>query len=126
MSFKFKKTKDSQSDKLYLFVNYEGGDGDTKHPEYYEFKNIKFSEYQNHLEEIQSKIKDFKTLKKILDSSSGDVEYDYVKTEYGDKIARLFDDAPNDPQCDYQWKCYVDRIQLVGFDSEGNKFEAYV
>ena len=123
-TFKFTQTEQSRANKLYLLVEFAGGDADTEHPEYKEFKNIKFSEYQNHLDEINEVVNEYKILKDILQDT--DAKYDDVKSEYGDKIARLFDNAPNDPEADYQFKCYIDSIKLVGYDEQGNKHEAWV
>lgn len=126
-AFDFKKTESSKIDKLYLFIMFEGGDADTKHPEYIEFKGIKFSEYKDHLDEIQNLIDKYKILKGVLDINSRDYckKYNQVVNRFGREIADLYDQVPNDPQCDFQFKCYIDRIKLVGYDENGNKHESY-
>jgi hypothetical protein len=104
--FKFDKTESSKANKLYLFVLFEGGDADTDHPEYYEFKNIKFSEYENHLDEIKEKIDKYLILKDILDNHdyrTASRAYDKIKSKYGEDIAKLYDNTPNDPQADYHF-----------------------
>lgn len=53
-------------------------------------------------------------------------QLDSVKEEYGEEIARLYDNAPNDPQGDYQFKCYISSIKVVGYDDKGNRYESYV
>ena len=125
--FKFEKKESSKRDKLYIFVMYAGGDADTEHPEYYELPNIKFSEYEQHLDEINSELQKYLILKDILldDNNKYDV-YDDIKNEYGEEIARMFDNAPNDPQSDFQFKCYIDRIKLVGYDKDGDRYETYI
>lgn len=125
-SFKFRKTEEPKKDKLYLLLNFAGGDADTEHPEYHEFRGIKFSEYQNHLDEINKVIGDYKILKKILDNHGENPKYEDVKSEYGDEIAKLYDNTPNDPQADYQFKCYLSSMELIGYDEDGNKHEAYI
>lgn len=125
-TFKFTQTEQSKADRLYLLVEFAGGDADTEHPEYIEFKNIKFSDYQNHLAEINKVIDDYKILTKILSGGGENPDYNEIKAEYGDAIARLYDNAPNDPQADYQFKCYVAGLKLVGYDAQGNKHEAYI
>lgn len=87
-------------------------------------ETFKFTEYQNHLDEINEVINEYKILKSVLQDT--DAKYDDVKSEYGDKIARLFDNAPNDPEANYQFKCYIDSIKLVGYDEQGNRHEAWV
>src|ERR1035437_3080475 len=104
-AFKFTQTEQSKADKLYLLIEFAGGDSDTEHPEYHEFK-IKFSEYQDHLDEINKVIDDYKILKKVLGNHGENPEYNDVKAEHGEKIADLYDNVPNDPQADYQFKCY--------------------
>lgn len=128
--FDFRQVEASKKDKLYLLLNFAGGDADTEHPEYHEFKGIKFSEYKKHLTEINKAIDDYKKLKGALDVNSGDdfCDNDYKKVEakFGKDIASLYDYAPNDPQCDFQYKCYLSSMELIGYDSEGNKHQSYI
>jgi len=127
-AFKFEQTEKPKRDELYLFIMFEGGDADTEHPVHHKFKGIKFSEYEQHLDEINKVIDDYKKLDKILDINSAKFceEYDEVEEKYGKDIAHLFEETPNDPQDDYQNKCYISRLTLVGYDQEGNKHESYV
>ena len=37
-AFEFKKVEKPKKDKLYLLLDYAGGDADTEHPELHEFK----------------------------------------------------------------------------------------
>jgi hypothetical protein len=121
--FSFSKTESVKKDKLYILIEYAGGDADTEHPQYIDLKGIKFSDYQDHLDEIETEIEKYQTLKKIL---SDKPDYNEVLEEYGEEIAELYESVPNDPQCDYQFKCYIDSIKLVGYDEEGNKHVAYI
>ena len=125
--FKFREVRKAKLDKLYLRVNFAGGDADTSHPEEYDL-GIKYSEYIDHLEEIDREIGLYRTLQGILDvNSSKHCEcYKEVNKKYGKDMAYLYDNVPNDPQSDYQFKCYIDSLELVGFDNEGNKYEAYI
>lgn len=129
-SFKFRRVNDPEKDKLYLLLNFVGGDADTFHPEYHSFsKEVKFSNYQSHMFEIDRVIDEYKMLKKALDVNSKDYchnKYEEVKQKFGEDIARLYDDAPNDPQSDYSRKCYLDDIELIGYDENGVKYSAYV
>lgn len=124
--FEFRKTESPKIDKLYLQINFAGGDADTKHPTTYEFEGIKFSEYEKHLDEIQMIIDEYKILQKVLSSHGDDMGYNQVLSEYGKEVASLYDNTPNDPQGDYQFKCYLDSLKLIGYDELGNKHEAYV
>lgn len=125
--FKFRQTEKPKKDELYLQLNFAGGDADTEHPEYHKF-NFKFSEYKDNLGEINRMIQNYKTLKRVLDINNRDYcrEYNHVLDRFGSDVARLYDYTPNDPQGDYQFKCYLSSIKLIGYDEEGNKHEAYV
>ena len=73
-------------------------------------------------------IDDYIILKRVLDCNSGShcEKYEDVERKFGKDIARMFDNAPNDPQSDYQYKCYLSSMSLVGYDEEGNKHLAYI
>jgi hypothetical protein len=121
-TIKFTLTEKSRANYFYIFVMFAGGDADTEHPQEY-VMSFPFSEYEKHLDEIKNKIEFFESLKAILSSGA---EYDEILEEYGKEMADAFDNVPRDPQSDYQFKCYLDEIKLVGYDMQGNKFESYV
>ena len=121
--FEFREVRKAKLDKLYLRVNYVGGDADTNHPDEYDL-GIKYSEYKDHLEEIQKEIKQYKTLQEILEDHK--ITYKEIKEKYGEDMAFLYDNTPNDPQTDFDTKCYINDIELVAFDENGTKFESYV
>ena len=129
--FKFRKVSQAKRDQLFLHLMYAGGDADTEHPVDIPL-NIKFSEYKQHLKEINQIIDRYKRLKKVLKSGS-DINYNSTKKAYfiddiyiDDDIQDLVDHTPNDPQSDYQFKCYLDSIILIGYDENGDKHESYV
>jgi len=124
---KFKKSKESKSGKLYLHLLFEGGDADTKHPETIEFP-FRFSEYEHHLDEIEAMYNDYKILQDILEDHDYKTrdKSDEVLREYGEVIARLYDQVPGDPQNDYQFKCYLGNISLIGYDEQGNQYKSYL
>lgn len=140
-AFKFQKVESARTNQLWIHLLYEGGDADTKHPVDYKLPFL-FSEWEEHLDEINEIISKYKRLKKVLDCGSygGRIraervngQYRYVITRYGrpnveieDDLQELIDDVPNDPQNDYQDKCYLSYITLIGYDLEGAKHEAYV
>jgi hypothetical protein len=121
-TIKFGLVEKSRANKLYIVVEYAGGDADTEHPVEVLLK-APFSEWESNLEEIRDKIEFYQKLKTILES--GD-EYDEIEEAYGKEMANAWDNVPNDPQNDYQDKCYIDDLKLVGYDKEGNKYESYV
>jgi hypothetical protein len=124
--FKFKKSGTPKIDKLYLKIMFAGGDADTEHPETIDLK-IKFSEYENHLDEINKIIENYIILRGALDINSVAYckkGYKEVKIRFGEEIADLFDNTPNDPQNDYQNKCYLDSMELIGYDQSGHKHKA--
>ena len=123
---KFHKEKDSLLDTIHIVIEYEGGDGDTNHPEEFPYK-FKYSEWQDNIDEINKDIENYKLLKSILDINHKNYLTDYkkVKNKHGDLIAGLFDNAPNDPQNDYNDKCYISRVILRGYDEKGIMYETY-
>jgi hypothetical protein len=125
--FKFRRGREPKKDELYLMLDFEGGDADTKHPEYYKF-DFPFSEYRDNLAEIYKVIKKYKTLGRILDVNNRDFcdNYRDVLKKFGQDIARLFDNTPNDPQTDYDTKCYLGGMRLVGYDKDGVEHESYI
>lgn len=123
----FKLKESAKKNCVYLHVMFAGGDADTEHPEYYLLKGVTMDNIDEHADEINKEIENFKILKKIL--GYGGVitsKYNEIKAEYGDEIASLFDNTPNDPQADYQFKCYVDRIELHAYDENGDLYTQYV
>lgn len=123
MKIKWNKTESSRANKVFLQVMFMGGDADTEHPEEYELPQS-FSKNFVLTDESLKIIEDFKTLKSILEDEDND--YDSVMEEYGEDMARSYENVPNDPQSDYSTKCYLDDITLIGYDVEGNKFESYI
>ena len=54
---KFTKTEESRAGKLFLFLDFEGGDADTSHPEEVEFEKFGYADYKEHLPEIEAALK---------------------------------------------------------------------
>jgi len=132
--FTFTRKTKSIRDKLFLDLMYSGGDSDTSHPVRIPL-NIKFSEYKKHLGKIHEIINLYKELKKLdINRLFYDVKTrSYCIKRYGkesiiidDKLQKLIDQIPNDPTTDYQNKCYLDWIKLVGFDENGDSHESYI
>src|SRR6187402_2778321 len=125
MKIKFELEEKTRAGKLYLIVNFAGGDADTEHPEEIEFEKIPYLDYKSHIEEISKTIEQYNILKEILDVNSVKhlESYKEVEAEYGKEMALLYDNTPNDPQSDYQFKCYLDSMELIGYDEKGNKYK---
>jgi hypothetical protein len=104
--------------KVFLVEEYMGGDADTEH-----FNetvlNVPYSEVK--YEDVAEDIENFKKLKKALNMD----DYDEVKEEWGEEVASMYDNAPNDPQCDYSTKTQLESVILRGYDNEGNMYETY-
>lgn len=117
MNINFVKQENKKLNKMFLFIPFEGGDADTDHPEEIEFKEINLNNYTEpeNLKVLEKIIDNYKILSKILEDTDND--YDSILREYGEEIAKLYDNAPNDPQADYQFKCY--------FNSRGMELRAY-
>lgn len=128
MKIDFKLKEKTRANKFYIFVNYEGGDADTDHPEEYGLEGVDGNNYKDNLDKIEQEVSDLKTLEKILNEhgTSSSHPYNIIKEEYGERFSILFEDVPNDPQCDYQYKCSLDHIKLIRYDNEGNRYESWV
>jgi hypothetical protein len=128
MEINFRKTEESRANKVFLEILFEGGDGDTDHPQKFQMRDMTYAnclEPEN-LAKIEAEVKNYEILGQILDEyqcqkSKG---YDYAEKTYGKDMARLFENAPNDPQSDYSCKCYLSRITLVAYDETGAKYES--
>lgn len=129
--FKFKKKRKGRINIIYLYVMWMGGDADTEHPEKHKFSFL-YSEYRDHLKEINEIIMKYKLLGTLLDVNHSNYVGDEsdpcntVEEKYGKELVSWYEDAPNDPQGDYEFKCSLDYIKLIGYDEEGTKFEAWV
>jgi len=122
---KFELIEKSKANKVYLLVKFGGGDADTEHPQEYLLKGT-FDEVNNKnpmvLALIQKELAQFAILKELLHNV--DIEYGDVLKDHGEEIAKLYEDAPNDPDSDYQFKCYINSISLIGYDYKGNKYKS--
>lgn len=124
MIINFIKKEDSRANKIFFHVMFEGGDADTKHQQEFEMKGITFQNYQEHIAEIEKEVNLYKQLKDIIKEYSDDkyAGYDAAK-EISEELANMYDNVPNDPQCDYQFKCSLEYTKLIGYDEIGTKYE---
>jgi hypothetical protein len=114
----FKKKEESKNDKIFLLLDFEGGDADTEHPEYEEF-NFKFSEWEQNIDEIARMVQKYESLKRFLSSNT------CPDKEDDEELFYMYENAPYDPQGDWQNKCYLSSISVIGYDAEGNKWQSY-
>ena len=77
MNIKFRKKEESRANKLYLHILFEGGDGDTSHPQEIELKGITFGNYKEHISKIEEEVNKYNVLKEILDEHIGDKSAGY-------------------------------------------------
>lgn len=125
MKLDFRLREKSKNNQVYIQLNFEGGDADTQHPEEHLIKDVKFEEIEQKMDIITAEIAKYKLLKEVLDTSN-DLNYEDVEDTYGTEIAKLLDDVPNDPQSDFQYKCYLDSIEVVGYNAAGDKYSSYI
>lgn len=124
--FKFKKEEDVKKDQLYVEIEFMSGDADAHQIELFKLP-FKYSEINSHIEEIQAEIKKWKLTEELLDCNSskwidGWGDYDKIKDQYGEEIARMIENVPGDVTCcDYRQS--ISEIDLIAFDEEGNKLK---
>jgi hypothetical protein len=121
---KFDLKEKARKNIVYLAVKFEGGDADTEHWEEYLLKGITFDTVNSNLETIEVEVEKYKVLKTLLDENYPD--FDKMEEEHGKEITRMYHESPNDPQSDYQFKCYLDTVIIRAYDKDGNRFEAYL
>jgi len=123
----FKLEEKSKANTIHLLLKFAGGDADTEHDQEHHFK-FPYSEWEENVDEIKKEFDFYKILQTQLDIYKQDTSngYDAIEKEFGEEMALSFDNCPNDPQCDYQFKCYLDDIVLIGYDEECNRYESYL
>lgn len=122
MKIDFKWSKKAIRNKIFIQLNFEGGDADTQHTEIIEIKDVRFSNWEVDREVIETFVEKYK----ILEQFDRDTTYEEVLEEYGEEIVGMYEDIPSDPSGDFQWKCYLSSIKLLGYDEEGNEYSSYV
>lgn len=133
MKIKFKKRKESLLDTVFLKLEYMSGDADAYEYEEVSFgEHIKFSNYEEHLEEIQKIVEQYKLISKFTDCNdklSLEDErdaYEYIKENYSEELADLYENVPGDSTCDSQRTAHLRRIILCGYNDIGEYFESYL
>lgn len=127
MKIKFEKVESSRAGTIWLNIEYMGGDADTEHFNEEKF-DFPYSDYKNHLKEIENRVNQYNIIKKLTDGSGGTQRHKYedLKEEYGEDIADMYESVPNDPQADYQFKTSLRYLTLIGYDDNGNKYKSYI
>jgi len=129
LKIKWQKEEDSRAGQVYILLNFEGGDADTRHPQEELIEGVTWDNYKENIELIEAEVNKYKLLQEILeDISRGRNEkgYEEILKEYGEEVASMYENVPGDPQADFQFKCYLDSIELVAYDNTGVKYTAYV
>lgn len=126
---KFELEEESRANKVYLLIEYFGGDADTEHPVEI-LLPFTFNKINDNLDYIEKEYEIFRKLKNILDVNHPDFCSSYSETleKHGEELANLLDggNVPSDPQSDYDTYCAIDCINLIGYDKEGNKHISYL
>ena len=121
---KFKKIEDSKRDKICIEIEYMSGDGDAEETILYNLPYT-YTECQDYIESIQEELDKWKLLQKILDVNDGfyiERDVSEVSKLYGDEICNMYSEVPTDVTCDdYLQSIY--KIDLIAFDTEGNKLQ---
>jgi hypothetical protein len=131
MKLNFILKEKSRSGQFFISLMYEGGDADTDHPVEHGIKasdgtKITYLNYQEYLTDIEKEVNDYKKLQSFLDANYSDNNgYKKINDLYGDKLANMYDNTPNDPQTDFQFKCTLDSIKIGYYDESGDRYESY-
>lgn len=113
----------SKNNKVFIVEKYYGGDADTEHFEEFELTNFTMN-YDNNIIVIDDSWKSY--YEQLKDALRNYEDYNDVLNAYNEEIADAWDNAPNDPQNDYQNKTRLDSVFVVYYDHEGTKFQAYL
>ena len=123
--FKFELKEKSRRGEFYIWCKYEGGDADTEHIQEYRIAGVNAANYFTKLDVIQEELKKLQILHDLLDTHGENHKYDDILKEHGEDIADMYDNVPNDPQGDYQFKCYLDTVKLVYYNDICDRYETY-
>lgn len=120
----FRKDEAPRAGKLYLELNYMGGDADS-----FELAEIKldfgYAEWKDHLPEIEELLDKYRLLSKITDINASEYSesHDDVVMDHGQEIGDLYSCVPGDPQTDGDTNCMLYEMFLVGYDEKGAKYK---
>ena len=134
-NFVFREIEKSKKDKMYLVIEYVGGDADIYINRSIEMPSVKFSTYKDQLEDINEYILIYKTLMKIInkDNMKSNImksirhQYNGVLSKFGEDLMEAYENVPSDPSGgDGDYNCSISNIRLIGYDEEGNKHESRI
>lgn len=137
----FKKIKDSITNTIFIKLEYMSGDADAyEYEEYPLGTEITFSNYTEYLDEIEKIVEQYQLISRFTDCNDKlhlgdkrwglkigeDKAYDYIKDNYSNELADLYESVPGDSTCDGQRKAHLSSIKLGGYNDKGEYFESYV
>lgn len=136
---KFELAEKSRANSIWIKLEYMSGDADAYRYEECDL-GILYSEWEQHLDKINKEIENYTLITKFTDCNNelclkdkrwglkiGQREaYNYIKQNYSEELADLFDNVPGDSTCQGEFKAYLSNITLIGYDEQGNKYESYV
>jgi len=128
MNKKFEKVEESNSGKFFLDVEYMGGDADTQHFERESIPGVNAYNYMDNWDIIKAELDKYRKLAPWLERDfDEDNIYDKILEEYGEDhyLLSWYENAPQDPQCDFQFKCTLAGVDLIYYDEQGNKYRCY-
>ena len=114
----------SKANTFFIELEFYGGDAVTYHREQEMLDGITALNYIK--PENQTVIfKRIEFLELVKNVSTPEFCYDEIEAKYGEKVAKFIDNMPNDPECDFQFKCTFDDFELRYYDSESNLYSVY-
>lgn len=137
MKINFKKEEESIINTLFLHLTYMSGDADSYEYEKVYIEGVDYTNYLENLDKIEAEVDKYKLIGRLTDCNdslsidhprNGKIEnkYEFIKTNYGEEIADLFDDSPGDSTVDGQWKAHLDDIEIHAYNELGEKLISYV
>lgn len=125
MKLKFEKKQPSKNNKVFLEIVYCGGDADYFNSEFYLIHDTHFNDNESFVitANLIKEYEIFSTLQDIL--SEDELDYDGVLEKHGKELASMFEDVPGD-QVYLDNLCRIDSINVIAYDTDGNKYKSYI
>lgn len=136
MKIKFKKAEDSVLNTLFLKLTYMSGDADAYEYAEVEIEDVNYTNYQENLDKIKAEVDKYKLIGRFTDCNDSlymedrrkgiSDRYEFIKKEYGQEIADLYDQSPGDSTSDHQYKAHLHDIELHAYNEKGELLISYV
>lgn len=136
MKIKFEKHAESVLNKLFLYLTYMSGDADAWEYEEVEIEGVNYLNYQENLDKIKVEVDKYKLIGRITDCNDSlyiedrrksiPNKYEFLKKEYGQEIADLYQETPGDSTNDHQVPAHLSDIKLHAYNEKGELLISYV